>query len=278
MYFYYPKEIATLNEGIACVLVLFVSILSSMIGIGGGTLYMPLLLVLGVPFHQSALVSQFIILVASLSATLVYGRARRVDWKLALCIEPLTFTTAFIGGYFSSAVSVRMLKGVLALLLLSSGCLMLYPVHFLNDGGLLTGRRGWHRRFANRNREYQVNLAILMPVTALAGLLAGAEGISGGLLKVPAMVLLGDVPMDIAAATSALMVTFTAATGLLGHLMAGRLNLALALPLAVIASVGGHIGAQLAPKVGRKWLRRVFAVVIILIAGWLLWGVLVVEG
>lgn len=266
-----PKESATLNECIACIAVLLVSILSSMIGIGGGALHVPLLLMLGVPFHQSVVTSQFVILVASLSATLVYGRAKRVDWKLALCVEPLTLIMAFIGGYFSGMVSVGVLKGILAVLLFSSACLMLRPAHSLHNGPLI-GPRGWRRRFANQ--EYQVNLAALIPVTALAGLLAGAEGISGGILKVPAMVLLGGVPMGIATTTSALMVTFTAATGLLGHLMVGRLDLALALPLAVAASVGGHIGAQLASKVSQRWLRRFFAAVLILAAGRLLWGVL----
>ena len=268
------KEVSTLNATVACIAVLLVSTLSSMIGIGGGTLYVPLLLILGVPFHQSVVTSQFVILLASLSATLVYKRSRRVDWKLALYIEPPTLVMAFIGGCFSGAVNAKVLEGILAVLLFLTSYLMLRPAH-RSPGEVSneppTGRSGWRHRFANR--EYQVNLAALLPVTALAGLLAGAEGISGGILKVPLMVLLGGVPMEIAAATSALMVTFTATTGLMGHLMVSHLDLALALPLAVTASFGGYLGARLASRVSRKWLRLSFAIVLTLVAGWLSWTV-----
>lgn len=122
------------------------------------------------------------------------------------------------------------------------------------------------------DHEYWINLKALMPATTLAGLLAGMEGISGGVLKVPAMVLLGGVPVDVAAATSELMVAVTATTGLLGHLLVNRLDLPLALPLAVAASLGGRIGAGLATKASRTSPQRLLAGMLILAAGQLLWG------
>ncbi|MBU1428716.1 sulfite exporter TauE/SafE family protein, partial [bacterium] len=78
--------------------------ISSMIGIGGGVLYVPILLAFGFPFYQAAAISLFIIMALSLSATLVYYRVQLVDWKLALTIEPLIAITALIGGYYSSFI------------------------------------------------------------------------------------------------------------------------------------------------------------------------------
>jgi len=259
------------SQAAACIAVLLVSILSSMVGIGGGTLYVPLLLMLGFPFHQIVGVSLFIIAVASLSATLTYRHTRKVDWKLALWIEPPTFVMAFIGGYLSGAIGTGTLKEVLVAVLLLSSYFLLRPVR-THGRRLPSDQRGMHRCL--NGQEYRVNLGALMPATTLAGLLAGMEGISGGVLKVPAMVLLGDVPVDIAVATSELMVTITATTGLLGHLLVDRLDLAFALPLAVAASIGGQIGARLAARVNQGSLQRLLAGMLILAAGQLLWGAL----
>jgi len=75
--------------------------ISSMIGIGGGVLYVPILLVFGFPFYQAAAISLFVIMALSVSASLVYHRVQLVDWKLALTIEPLIAITAVIWVYYS---------------------------------------------------------------------------------------------------------------------------------------------------------------------------------
>lgn len=75
--------------------------ISSMIGLGGGVLYVPILLAFGFPFYQAAAISLFIIMALSVSASLVYHRVQLVDWKLALIIEPLTAITSLMGGYYS---------------------------------------------------------------------------------------------------------------------------------------------------------------------------------
>ena len=257
------------DQIVASISVLFVSTFASMVGIGGGTLYVPLLLVLGFPFHQAVGISLFTIVVTSLSATLSYRHTAKVDWKLALWIEPPTFVMAFIGGYLSGTIGAGVLKGVLVVVLLFSSYLLLRPVRRLGYRPS-SGRRGVLRHLDGR--DYRVNLGALIPATGLAGLLAGMEGISGGVLKVPTMVLLGGVPVDIAVATSEFMVSITATTGLLGHLLSSRLDLAFALPLAVAASVGGQVGARLTSRVSQGGLKRLLAGALLLAAVQILWG------
>jgi hypothetical protein len=253
---------------VAWTAVFVISTLSSMVGIGGGVLYVPILLLLGFPFRQVAEASLFTIALASLSATLTYRHTRKVDWKLALLIEPPTLVMAFIGGYFSHMISTTILKAVLVGVLLLSGYFLLRPARSFNHRAR-SGGQGVHQGLGDR--EYSIHLEALLPATTLAGLLAGMEGISGGVLKVPAMVLLGGVPVDIAAATSELMVTFTAVTGLLGHLLTNPLDLTLTLPLAVVASVGGQVGARLAARTSQGTLQRLLAGMLLLAAGQLLW-------
>ena len=251
----------------AWIVVLFASAISSMIGIGGGTLYVPLLLLFGFPFHQVVAASLFTILVTSISATSIYRQTAKVDWRLALWIEPPTFLMAFVGGYFSGRIDPGILKGVLVGVLIAASYFLVRPLRKENARSRI--ERGILRRLGDR--EYRVRLKALMPATALAGLLAGMEGISGGVLKVPAMVLLGGVPVDIAAATSELMVAVTAATGLLGHLLAGSMDFTLALLLATAAFIGGQVGARLAAKMDRTVLQKILAGMLLLAAFQIFW-------
>ncbi|MBN2554183.1 MAG: sulfite exporter TauE/SafE family protein, partial [Spirochaetales bacterium] len=113
------------------------------------------------------------------------------------------------------------------------------------------------RRYGNE--EYVVNLWIAIPITAAAGLVAGAVGISGGSFKVPLMVLLCGVPMRIAVGTSSAMVAVTALMGFVGHAISGHFDPHWAIPVACAAVVGGMIGGKLAIKTNPQRLKVIFA-------------------
>ena len=120
--------------------------------------------------------------------------------------------------------------------------------------------------------SYVVRLPWLVPVTAVAGFVAGMIGISGGIFKMPAMVLLGGVPMRIAIGTSSFMVILTALAGLSGHLVSdsGSFDIFVALPLAVAAFVGGRLGSSLSTRVKPSTLRIYFAILLLLVAVWII--------
>ena len=85
-------------------------------------------------------------------------------------------------------------------------------------------------------RRFSVNLAMALPISFLAGLVSGMVGVGGGVLKVPMMVLLFGIPMDIAIGSSAFMIGVTATGGFSGHLARGVQS-------ALIAhTVGGSCG------------------------------------
>ncbi|MBU4603258.1 sulfite exporter TauE/SafE family protein, partial [bacterium] len=121
-------------ESVFMYLIFFIAAgISSMIGIGGGVLYVPILLAFGFPFYQAAAISLFIIMALSLSATLVYYRVQLVDWKLALTIEPLIAITALIGGYYSSFIPIKELQILFILVLIVSGYFMIKPIKEIQD-------------------------------------------------------------------------------------------------------------------------------------------------
>jgi len=122
----------------------------------------------------------------------------------------------------------------------------------------------WNREFGKYN--YTVNLWLTLPITALVGLFAGAIGISGGAFKIPLMVMLCGIPIEVAVGTSSAMVAATALMGFIGHAVKGNFDLKYAIPLALIAMVGGFIGSKFALKRKPKNLKKIFAVTNLLAA------------
>ena len=246
--------------------------ISSMIGIGGGVLYVPILLAFGFSFYQAAAISIFIIMALSISSSLVYHRVQLVDWKLALIIEPLTAIMSLMGGYYSSFVQIKELKILFILVLIVSGYFMIKPIKEIQDKFINKRKWGyWQRKFGEE--EYSVNLLLGLPITALAGLMAGLLGIGGGIIKVPLMVLLLGVPMKIAVGTSCFMVGITALFGFWGHFFAGHFEPKMALILALVVFAGAQAGSRISIKVDKILLKKIYAIFLFLISAWMMMNV-----
>lgn len=242
---------------------------SSMIGISGGVLYVPILLAFGFPFYQAAAISLFIIMAFSVSTSLVYHRVQLVDWKLALRIEPVIVITALIGGYYSSLVQIKGLKVLFVLVLVVSGYFMIKPIKKIQDKFINERKWGyWSRKFGEE--KYSVNLLIGLPIAALAGIVAGLLGIGGGVIIVPLLVLLLRVPMKIAVGTSCFMAGITALFGFWGHFFTGHFEPKMALIMALVVFAGAQVGSRISIKVDKILLKKIFAIFLFLISAWMM--------
>jgi uncharacterized membrane protein YfcA len=242
-----------------------VSILFSMLGMGGGVLYVPILLLAGFGMSSAPSISLILIAATSLAALSHFFKNKKVDWKLALVIDPPTDIMAFVGGYFSSLVPEPILRSILIVVLMLAGTLMLKKrqkatlLKLDNDHWWL-----WHREF--NGEQYTVHLPLVLMATVLIGLFSGMLGITGGIIKLPIMVLLCGVPMDIAIATSTVMVAVTALSGIAGHTIRGQVDWHTGLLLATVAVVGGLIGSRISVSMNKVRLKKGFGVVVWIIA------------
>jgi len=261
----------------ALVLLFFIFLLASavfsMFGQGGGAFYVPMLLALSVPMYVAATTSQALIMVVSFSSVLVFAKAGTVDPKLVLLIEPPTNIGAFLGGYLSPYFPADFSKICFAGVLLIGAYYMYSPP---GAAGKSRARPNhwwlWHRDGVAT--PYSVNVLLLVPIMVLAGFVAGMLGVGGGLLKVPAVVVLGGVPMSIAVGSSSLMIGVTALTGFAGHFLQGHFDLRLTVILAGGVLIGSQIGPRFSVKTDQSRLKKYFAVLLLLIAVWLVYGVL----
>jgi len=241
---------------ITAAVIFCVAILMSMTGRGGGNFYVPVLIAAGANMHEAATTGQFILVATAVAALLIFQKNKTVDWKLALVIDPPTDIMAFVGGYYSHIFSGLALKLVFAGLLVLTSLLMLQPIKEHPFGN--RRRIGfWHRQYDNC--EYTINLWLAIPITTAVGLAAGMVGVSGGSFKIPLMVLICGVPMRIAIGTSSAMVAATALMGFLGHTVSGDFNPTWTIPLAVVAVMGGLLGAKFSIKAKPRKLKLIFA-------------------
>lgn len=106
----------------------------------------------------------------------------------------------------------------------------------------------------------------LIAVGLGAGLLAAAIGVGGGVIFVPALVVLFSFDQVTAQGTSLAVIFPTAIVATIGHTRAGRVRWPTALPLAAAGIAGGIIGARLALYLEAETLRRLFAAMLFLVA------------
>jgi S1-C subfamily serine protease len=253
--------------------ILAAAVLFNMLGLGGGFFYVPILLLFGVGFHVASATSLFVITAAHLSALYVFVRSGLIDYKLALVLEPVTCLGAFLGALSSG------LFGEAPLSLMFGGILILasYLMHRNYEQRTVlplavSSRWTWQRSFAAY--EYVIDLPVGLPVAFTIGYLGGMLGFAGGVIKVPLMVLLFGVPIKVAIATSSLMVAVTSMVGCVGHGFAGHFDARLAFVLAVAAVAGAQIGSRLTIRADRFLLKRIFAVVLLVVAVWMIGRVL----
>lgn len=246
---------------IMSLVILGIAISMSMVGKGGGNFYVLAMVLAGATMHHAATTSQLIMMATSVTSMLVFHKSKKVDWKLALIIDPPTDVMAFIGGYFAGNLEGITLKMMFAILLIVISIFMFFNVKEKATVKKVKESRKWgywHRTFGEYT--YMVNLWITLPLTAFVGFFAGAIGISGGAFKIPLMVILCGIPMEIAVGTSAAMVAVTALMGFLGHSVNGNFNPQYAIPLTIMAVLGGLIGSRFALKSKPKNLQKIFAV------------------
>ena len=109
---------------------------------------------------------------------------------------------------------------------------------------------------------------IILLVGLVVGMVSGVVGIGGGILFVPALVWLLGMDQHKAQGTS--LGALLLPVGILAFLeyyRKGNADLRVALLLAAGFLVGGYFGAVGAQHISELWLRRIFALTLVVIGG-----------
>jgi len=92
----------------------------------------------------------------------------------------------------------------------------------------------------------------------VSGIISGLLGVGGGIVMVPAMILILKLEPKQAIGTSLAVIIPTALMGTFKHASMGNVNWKAGLILAPLAIVGGYVGAHLTRDIPGDMLKRIF--------------------
>ena len=174
------------------ILGIFVGILGSLLGIGGGVVIVPLLVFYWGYEPQVAIgTSVLVVLLNSISGTLGYMRKKQVCVDAALKFAIATVPGAFLGSYAAEFLQGRLFYAVFGLFFLGVAYNMFTKA---------TKKDGTSGANAKVPEHYNWQLGVLCSV--FVGFLASILGIGGGIVHVPFMADILQFPVHVAIATS----------------------------------------------------------------------------
>ena len=243
----------------AVVFAFVIAFIFSMFGQGGGSVYSPLLILLGFSILLSTSTSLVLNLITSLSAGYIFYRKGMIDFRTSLVFAPGISLGAFAGGALSKAFDTTVLLWVFVIFLLGVGARMIYSY--------------WEKDKVEEHlpQSRSVTTYFLVAVFGLAvGFIAGLLGVGGGILVVPFMVYVYKVPTKIAAGSSHLIISFSALAGILGHATSHHFDLLLIVVTGIAVLVGGNLGARVSMKVNTKMIKAGLGLIMFAFAAQLL--------
>ena len=246
--------------------------LGGMFGIGGGTILVPVLLMLFEAQHFSPEISMHLALGSSMAIILFTAAASMrkhhqhgaVNWRVVFGITPGILLGAALGALFASSVSPRFLAIFFTLFVYFAATQILLDV----------------RPHASRQLPGKTGLSLAGTFT---GWLSTLVSVGGGIIVVPFLIWC-NVPLRHAIGTAAAIGFPIAVGGTLGYIVTGwqstlpsphlgYVYLPAVLGCAFASVITAPLGAKTAHKTNVALLRKLFAVLLLVLATKLLFNV-----
>lgn len=237
---------------VTLLLSVLVGVSLGLLGGGGSILTVPILAyVAGLDVKEAIAGSLFVVGVTSAVSVVSHARTGRVRWRTGLIFGAAGMAGAFLGGLLGGYIPGAVLMIGFALMMLVTALAMIRGRTRVPVGVAVV-------------RELPVLKVVVEGL--VVGLVTGLVGAGGGFLVVPALVLLGGLPMSVAVGTSLLVIALKSFAGLVGYLTSVQLDWPLVLAVTAAAVAGSFVGARLAGIVPEQVLRRGFGVFVLVMA------------
>jgi uncharacterized membrane protein YfcA len=231
---------------------LLVGLVLGLLGSGGSILTVPVLVYLvGEPNKLAIAESLGIVTLISLVGAMPFAYRGQVDWRSVGLFGAPGMAGAYLGAYLS-----KFMPGTLQLAIFAAVMLLAAMMMF--------------RRTVPGSRDDGVRVYWKVMLDGLGvGVLTGLVGVGGGFLIVPALVLLGGLPMHLAIGTSLCIIALKSISGFVKYIdVLGEAGLSihwdLVLIFSLIGIVGSFIGGRIGAYVPQARLKRGFAVFLVL--------------
>ncbi len=247
---------------------------SSMVGLGGGIMIVPALIILfQVPAKNAIAISLVAILGTTVSSTIGYIRHKQVDYKLGLLYDILDIPGIILGAYITTFLPENILAGICGIFILFITIILIRNKRkAVCEEATIPGESGtreWVRNGID-HKGRALTYALRNPLLALAssfvgGLVTGLAGLGGGITDVSSMIILG-IPTHIAVATSEFAMAITNGVGVVTHGLLNNVLLEYAVPITLGTIIGAQLGCHLAKRVKAETIRNLLSIIAIISA------------
>ncbi len=250
---------------------IFAGLLGSLIGLGGGIIVTPMLvLCFGIDIRYAMGAALVSVIATSSGAAAAYLKDGISNIRVGMFLCIATTIGAVFGAYLAVRVDVNILSIIFGVALLITVILGLFKKHqegiIDKPSSPLAVKLQLPGEIPNKNGPSQPYPVFgVIPgfiVMVIAGVLSGLLGIGSGAFKVLGMDQLMKIPFKVTTATSNFMIGVTAAASVGIYLKHGFFDPLLAGPVALGVLFGAVIGARLLAVVSVGILRIIFLVAI----------------
>jgi uncharacterized protein len=204
--------------------------LSGLFGVGGGILIVPaLVLLMHMDQRLAHGTSLAAVLPIAVSGVIGFALEDSVDWPVALAVTAGAMVGAVIGTHWLQVLPTSVLAYSFAGVLLASA------IRLVVDNSDATGR----------DELSVLGVVALVAVGLLSGTLAGLLGVGGGVVMVPAQIILFGIPAAVAKGTSLAVIIPTAVVATVRNVKKRNADL----PTGVVVGLGGVVSAYGASKI-----------------------------
>ena len=245
--------------------------LGSLLGIGGGTIIIPILSVLmGLPMRYAIGASVIAVIATSSGSTIAYLKDDLLNLRVAMFLEIATTVGAITGAILTGVIDGKWLEVLFGIFLVYSTYNMIQKLRgkVKQDADKVSDDKwskklklqgSYYDKLSGEEKYYQVTrvpggFAMMYG----AGLASGLLGIGSGVFKVIAMDTIMKMPLKPSSATSNLMMGVTAAASATVYFFNGSIHPHIAAPLAIGILIGAAIGTRLMQRIHPRLLRMIF--------------------
>ncbi|HCR49633.1 MAG TPA: sulfite exporter TauE/SafE family protein [Bacteroidetes bacterium] len=253
---------------------LFGGFIGGLLGVGGGIIFAPVLLLyfqaIGVPatavMPLTLGTSLLTVLIATVSSAYTQHRLGALRWPVALFTGSVSALIALV---ITATISTQSWYDKRVFQLFFGSVLILVVWRMLAYKPLVTEGGA----FPENNRSK----GLLMVIGSVSGLVSALTGVGGGTILVPAYHRFLQMTLTVATGTSAGTIIITASAAILAYVVqgwgvpllpfsVGFVDGTASLTLGLPAMMSARWGVLVAHKINTKWLKRIFAVFVLLIA------------
>ncbi len=226
--------------------------LAGVLGIGGGSVLVPLMVYVGFSPINAIGTSSLAILLTSLSGSIQNWRMGYIDWRKVGLLGLPALVAAQLGAALAQYIPAHWL-------LFGFAAMMLTNIYLV---GLKQQLVGIESRTLSTARH-----GLSTTVTGiLAGLVAGLMGVGGGAIMVPLQMLLLGETIKVAIQTSLGVVMLTAVSATIGHSINGHVLFSQGIILGIGGLLGAQVGTRYLPKLPDTIVSNLFRLTLLLTA------------